>query len=101
MMPRSFRRTTILLLLVALFATPWVSGAGLRAAESARPPQALEPGQIDLLNQLWNTLRSFWSETGCGIDPSGRCVPSHVPQPPPTLQTDEGCGIDPSGRCHS
>jgi hypothetical protein len=100
MMPRSFRRTTILLLLVALFATPWVS-AEPRPADSARPAQALEPARFDLLHQLWNTLRGLWSETGCGIDPSGRCVPKPGPQPPPTLQTDTGCHIDPNGLCRS
>jgi len=101
MMPRPFRRTTILILLIALFATPWVNAAGSRPAESARTAQALEPARLDFLHQLWNTLRSFWSETGCGIDPDGRCVPKPGPQPPPALQTDTGCGIDPSGRCHS
>jgi hypothetical protein len=101
MMPRPFRRTTILLLLIALFATPLVSAAGPRAAESARPVQALEPGQIDLLNRLWNTLRGLWSKEGCHIDPDGRCLTSPSPQPPPTFTTDTGCHIDPDGRCRS
>jgi len=100
MTTRSFRRKTILLLLVALFATPWISAAESRAIESARPVQILEPAQFHLLNQLWNTLRSLWSKEGCQIDPNGRCLTSPSP-PPPTLQTDEGCNIDPSGRCHS
>jgi hypothetical protein len=101
MRTRSFRRTTILLLLIALFATPWVFAAGPRAAESARPVQALEPARFDLLHQLWNTLQSFWSETGCNIDPSGRCSTSPSPRPQPTFTTDTGCNIDPNGRCHS
>jgi hypothetical protein len=101
MLTRSFRRTTILLFLVAAFATPWVCAAGPRAAESARPAQALEPAHFDLFNQLWNTLWSLWSETGCGIDPRGRCQPGSVPKPPAATQSDTGCGIDPDGRCHS
>jgi hypothetical protein len=98
MMTRSFRRTTILLLLIAVLATPCVWAAGPRAAESARPAQALAPARVDLFNQLWSTLRSLWSKTGCHIDPSGLCP---VPPPPPTIQTDEGCHIDPNGRCLS
>jgi hypothetical protein len=101
MMPRSFRRTPILLLLIAVFATPWVRAAGPRPAKSARPVQALEPAPFDLLHQLWNTLWSFRSETGCNIDPSGRCLTNPSPQPLPTLQNDSGCNIDPNGRCHS
>ncbi|HSS78726.1 MAG TPA: hypothetical protein VLV54_18550 [Thermoanaerobaculia bacterium] len=101
MTTRSFRRTTILFLLIALFATPWVSAAESRATERAQPGQALEPARFELLNQLWNTLRSLWSEEGCHIDPDGRCLTNPSPKPPPTLQTDTGCHIDPSGICHS
>jgi hypothetical protein len=100
-MTRIFRRTTILLLLVAVCATPCVWAAGPRSAESARPAQALQQTQVDFFNQLWNALRSLWSETGCNIDPNGLCVSHPAQQPPPTLQTDEGCHIDPNGRCHS
>jgi hypothetical protein len=88
MMTRSFRRKTILFLLVAVLATPWVCAAGSRAAESVRPAQA---ARFDLLTQLWNTVRSLWSAEGCGMDPDGRCLP----QP----QLDAGCGADPNGRC--
>jgi hypothetical protein len=101
MMTKSFRRTTILLLLVAVFATPSVWAAGPRAAESGRPAQALEPTGLDLLNQLWSILRSLWSEEGCQIDPDGRCVSRPTQPPAPTVQTGEGCNIDPSGRSRS
>src|SRR5947209_8771818 len=102
MMTSSFRRTTILLLLVAICATPCVWAAGPRAAESSsRQEWGLEPAGLSLLNQLWSTLRALWGEEGCNIDPSGRCLPTPAPQPPSTLQTDNGCGIDPSGRCGS
>jgi hypothetical protein len=99
MMTRSFRRTTILLLLVAVCATPCVRAAGPRTAESARPAQALAPAGLVFLDQLWSTLRNLWSKSGCQIDPSGLCLSSPAPQPPPTIETDEGCNIDPSGRC--
>jgi hypothetical protein len=35
-------------------------------------------------------LSSLWSESGCHIDPNGRCI---------APQTDEGCRIDPNGGC--
>ncbi|MFY9825532.1 MAG: hypothetical protein WAM82_29430 [Thermoanaerobaculia bacterium] len=101
MITRSFRRKTIYLLLVAIFATPWVCAAAPRAPEGPAPVRALEPARVDLLNQIWTTLRSLWSKEGCGIDPNGRCSTSPALQPPPTIQTDTGCGIDPDGRCHS
>jgi hypothetical protein len=37
-----------------------------------------------------DVLSFLWSETGCMIDPSGRCI---------APQTDEGCRIDPNGGC--
>jgi hypothetical protein len=98
-MTRSSLRKTILLLLVVVLATPWVCVAGPRAAESARPAQVLQPARFDLLTQIWNSLRSLWSDEGCNIDPNGRCAPGPAPQPPASIKTDEGCGIDPSGRC--
>jgi hypothetical protein len=88
----------------------------------SRGRRALQPAGFDVLNQLWESLRSLWSEEGCGIDPNGRCVqppatintdtgcnidpngrcmPGLIPQPPATIKTDEGCHIDPSGRCRS
>ena len=99
MMTRSFRRTTILLLLVAAFATPLVCAAGPRAGDSPRPMQALAPARVDLFNQIWSSLLSLWSKTGCNIDPNGLCIASPVSPPLPTTQTDTGCNIDPSGRC--
>jgi hypothetical protein len=96
MMTRSSRRKAIPFLHAVVFATAGVCAAGPRAAESARPAQIIQPAPFDLLNQLWNRLRSFWSEEGCRIDPNGRCAPQS-PLPPPRLET--GCHIDPSGAC--
>jgi hypothetical protein len=55
-----------------------------------------------LLDALWTLLASSHhtvpiAKEGCGMDPSGRCVPA----PAPRTQLDEGCGMDPDGRCHS
>jgi hypothetical protein len=101
MMTRPFRRKPILFLLIAVLATPAAFAAGPRADESARPAQVRQPAGFDLLSQLWNSLRSLWSEEGCNIDPDGRCAPALAPQPPASIKTDEGCGIDPDGRCLS
>ena len=86
----SFRRTLALLLLVFIFVVPWTSAAELRAES---PP-------LDFLGRLWSYITSFWSETGCYIDPSGRCG-SRSSVPAPTDQLDSGCMIDPDGRCSS
>ncbi|MFL6202326.1 MAG: hypothetical protein ACJ76J_24420 [Thermoanaerobaculia bacterium] len=86
----SFRRNVFLLLLLAVLAAPWASAAaGLdadRPAEAAASP-------LDLLGRFWTFLRSAWSETGCHLDPDGRCAPA--PQP----QSDTGCHLDPNGGC--
>jgi hypothetical protein len=34
------------------------------------------------------------SDGGCGLDPSGRCLPA------PPSQLEGGCGLDPDGRCN-
>lgn len=42
-----------------------------------------------LLDQARSFLSSVWSETGCMIDPNGKCAP----------RAEEGCMIDPDGKC--
>jgi hypothetical protein len=95
MLRAPFPRKVALLLLVAVLAAPWASAAAPRQSE-ARPAQAAASPQ-ELLNRLWTFLKIAWSETGCMIDPSGRCVP----EPRPQAETDTGCRIDPSGGCSS
>jgi hypothetical protein len=85
----SFRRTLALFLLVFVVAVPWTASAAGHRAES--PP-------LDFLGRLWSYFTSLWSETGCYIDPNGRCA-SHSATPVPTDQVDSGCYIDPDGRC--
>ena len=86
----SFRRKVFLVLLLTVLAAPWAAAAGRPAAD--RPVEAAA-SPLDLFERAWTFLKSTWSETGCMIDPNGRCMPA----PPP--QTDEGCMIDPDGRC--
>jgi hypothetical protein len=55
---------------------------------------SIPPGRF--LQPLWAFVSSLWAspaKAGCGMDPSGRCLPQ--PQP----QLDGGCGMDPNGRC--
>lgn len=84
----SFRRTVFLLLLLTVLAVPWASAAGGPVAD--RPAEAAA-SPLELLGRLWDFLRSAWSDSGCHLDPDGRCAP----QP----QTDSGCRLDPDGRC--
>ena len=58
-----------------------------------------------LLDPFWTFVSALWgapvsasplqSDGGCGLDPSGRCLPA-----PPTQQLEIGCGLDPDGRCN-
>jgi hypothetical protein len=47
------------------------------------------------LQPFWDLVSSLWAapaQGGCGMDPSGGCLPQ---QP----KLDGGCGMDPDGRC--
>jgi hypothetical protein len=88
----SFRRTTLVLLLLTLLTTPLASAA-VRQAQ----PRAATPAPVELLSRAWSLLASLWGEEGCHIDPDGRCVTNPVQVAPP--QVHEGCHIDPNGRC--
>ncbi len=89
------RRTTLLLLLCALLSAPWAATA---APQRPRATKAAASAPLTLLSRSWSFLKSLWGETGCDIDPSGRCV-TRATQPRPSTET--GCDIDPSGRCHT
>jgi len=39
------------------------------------------------------------TDTGCRMDPDGRCIAGTAQAPAPN--TDTGCMMDPDGRCHS
>lgn len=86
-------RKILLILLVTVLVTPWVSAAGPQPV-SPRSAQAVEPAPLELFNRLWNFLRGTGSKAGCGIDTNGRCY-SQQPRP----LTKEGCGIDTNGHC--
>jgi len=95
MLTASFRRKTILFLLLAVLATPWASAAGPRT-ENAGPAHAGELSTLEVLDHLWSFLRSAWSKSNCHIDPDGLCS-TGTAQPPP--QTKTGCHLDPNGLC--
>jgi len=92
MQTASRRRTSILLVLLAILAAPWPSGAQPRASSLGRVPTV---GLLSLLDDVWRFLRIVWSREGCHIDPDGRCATNPAPQP----TQKEGCHIDPNGQC--
>ena len=89
----SFRRLSVLLLLVLALARATAAGQN-RAVR--QPEVAAQAAPADLLGRLWGFLANIWLKTGCYIDPDGRCTPQAAA---PKGQGDEGCYIDPSGRC--
>jgi hypothetical protein len=98
MLTVSLRRKIVLLLLVAVLATPWASAASL-LPESPRVAQALD--SISLVGSVWRLLRSAWNEAGCRIDPDGRCVKEGCMIDPNGSRAKAGCRIDPNGLCAS
>jgi len=91
MISSSLRRRAAVLLVVSFLVLPWASAAAPRGKAAQ-----LGPGSVwDLVNRLWGILTAVWSETGCSIDPNGRCLPGEIPAP----TSDEGCSADPFGRC--
>jgi hypothetical protein len=99
MFTASLRRKLAFLLLVAFFAAPWATASELRSGD-VRAAQAA-PKPLDLFGRLWGFLTRVWSETGCNVDPFGRCIPGTTDEQPPTTEGDEGCNVDPLGRCGS
>jgi hypothetical protein len=92
----ALRRKFLVLLLATALVAPWASAAG---AEPRTARKADSPASHDLLARAWSLLTSLWSDEGCNIDPSGRCVPAAVQGAQPKLDADTGCAIDPNGLC--
>ena len=91
----SFRRLSVLFLLVLVLTVPRAMAAG-QSRDVRQPEVASQAAPADLLDRLWSFLANAWRKSGCYIDPSGRCAPQTAA---PTGQRDEGCYIDPDGRC--
>lgn len=98
MLPSLLRRRLTIALTCLALAAPWGSAWALAGREDAQAgPRALAAPSA-LLAGLWERLASLWDEVGCGIDPSGACVPAPQQEPgAPADQGDVGCGIDPGG----
>lgn len=92
MLNASIRRKTLLLLLIAVLATPWTSAAGLGSESPREVRPTVSP---DAFEQAWNLYHRTWSKVGCIIDPDGRLCRSSPPE------SKIGCHIDPDGhvRC--
>jgi hypothetical protein len=96
MLTVSLRRKTVLLLLVAVLATPWASAASLQP-EGPRVTQALD--SVPLFGPVWRMLQNAWAKAGCMIDPDGRCVKEGCMIDPDGRCAKAGCRLDPDGRC--
>ena len=94
----SFRRLSVLLLLVLALTAPRAMAAG-QSRGMRQPEVTVRAVPADLLGRLWSFLANVWRNSGCYIDPSGLCAPRLATPPVPTTQGDEGCYIDPNGRC--
>jgi hypothetical protein len=88
------RRKIFPLLLVAALAAPWVASAEPQREERPRASVAA-PTPFALLGRLWSALTSVWGETGCRLDPDGRCAPDQGSGL--TASTEDGCRPGPKG----
>jgi hypothetical protein len=61
----------------------------LAVASSLAAPSSVVGSLQALLGSIWHTAPA--TKEGCGMDPSGRCVPTPALQ----VQGDAGCGADP------
>ena len=91
MLTVSIRRNSLLLVLIAVLATPWAASAKPNS-ENPRLGLLFDLAGPDLLARVRSFLGA-WPEEGWNIDPDRRCIEK---APPP--QTKEGCDIDPNGR---
>ncbi|HWM90549.1 MAG TPA: hypothetical protein VN493_07255 [Thermoanaerobaculia bacterium] len=84
----SLRRRISVLLLALVLAAPW--------SLAAEPRFEQRGAAWNLFDRLWGALTSLWSEAGCTLDPSGKCLGGNV-----APMGDNGCTLDPDGRCRS
>jgi hypothetical protein len=77
-------RKIVLMLALSLLIAPWASAAGTKTEIS----ESFESGLQGLLIEAWSFVSGLWSDSGCHIDPDGRCIRAEV---------DSGCHIDPNG----
>lgn len=100
MLSDAFRRTAVLVSLVAVLTTPYVSAAG-SGIGGVRPAQveSASPGFLDLALSFFQFAGSgpLYLKTGCKLDTDGRCHTA-VARPP---YTKTGCKLDPNGHCLS
>ena len=92
MLTASFRRKTVLILLVTFFAAFGLSASGSKPEQPQSVP--LEWAVLEFLGRIWSFLPKVQNEKECGIANAHGCT-SQNPRP----QTKAGCHIDPDGRC--
>jgi hypothetical protein len=87
-------RRTLVFLLLALALTASAATAAGQAPASPRGVASSGAAPLDILGHLWSFLTKAWIDEGCYIDPNG-CAP----KPAVTAQQETGCMVDPNGRC--
>jgi hypothetical protein len=104
----SVRRVLVSVALAAALAglsvAPVLAAGGPFSAGAA--PAASSATGPGLAAQLWGWVRTIWPDSGCLIDPDGRCG-STAPRPGARaaapaarrIRPEGGCTIDPSGQC--
>ena len=92
-----FRSAFCKVIVVSILAVV-LSGPALRAAEprSGFEPAASASSSWGFLAEAWSFLARVWAETGCVLDPNGRCQPDPGTS---SITRDNGCIADPNGRC--
>lgn len=85
-------------IIAALVLTVALGNPGLSEADSAAPGDSAQAtiSIAAVFNGAWTFLSTLWRDEGCGLDPSGYCLPEEE-----TPKSDAGCGLDPSGHCVS
>ena len=93
-------RHTAVLLLVGFLGASASPALDARGADRGNTPTPAGRSATGLVHELGKLIMTFWSKTGCGIDPLGGCSNGGAGSGATAPTGDEGCAIDPAGACH-
>jgi hypothetical protein len=86
------RLTPAVLVVALLCATP-----ALPQAHRAAAPRSTSFGEVVRSFLPDFVIGLFWGDSGCGVDPYGRCRPAAATPPLTTVTGETGCSADPYG----
>jgi len=94
-MRTSFSKVLLASAFVLLLSMPTLAAGHRVPARQARVSNPF----TEALLQVWSYLAGALTKEGCGLDPDGRrCATASTSGSVP-VSSDSGCTIDPSGRC--